>query len=108
VVAEMPSCFAEDFDRTGHSRFRHPSDISVRPHDRHYAYLTARAVAGTLSYGYVTCDPDWRAADGCAPAAGVLLNDTPGWARTARWYAAVRASCGRYFPQRSPFERTPA
>jgi len=113
VVAEMAELFAEDFDRTGHSRFRHPSDISVPAAlTGNYAYLTARAVPGTLSYGYVDlADPRLarRLHRLRATRPQVFcLNDHAGLGEDpAAVDAAVRAFLDRYFPQRSPFERTP-
>jgi hypothetical protein len=111
VVAEMAELFAEDFERTARSRFRHPSDISVPASlTGNYAYLTARAVPDTLSYGYVDlADPRLprrlRRLRSTRPQV-FCLNDHAGLgADPAAVDAAVRTFLDRYFPRPSPFER---
>jgi hypothetical protein len=112
VVAEMAELFAEDFERTARSRFRHPTDISVPASlTGNYAYLTARAVPGTLSYGYVDlADPRLprrlRRLRSTRPQV-FCLNDHAGLGDDpAAVDAAVRAFLERYFPRPSPFEQS--
>jgi hypothetical protein len=112
VVTEAADAFAADFARTTHSRFRHPTDISVPASlVGNYAYLTGRAVPAALSYGYVDlADPRLarrlRRLRTARPQA-FCLNDHGGLgADPAAVNAAVAAFLSRYFPRPSPFERS--
>lgn len=54
VMFEIEDRFPEVIDRTRHSRFRSPSDLSVAASfAQHYAFGTGRAVAGDLEAEYV-------------------------------------------------------
>jgi hypothetical protein len=112
VVAEAADAFAADFTRTTHSRFRHPTDISVPASlVGNYAYLTGRAVPAALSYVYVDlADPRLarrlRRLRTARPQA-FCLNDHGGLGTDpAAVDAAVAAFLKRYFPRPSPFERS--
>ena len=57
VLYEMEERYTEDFHRTARSRFRQHSDISIpSAMQHHYAYLSARAVEGSISYRYIGLD----------------------------------------------------
>jgi hypothetical protein len=131
VAAEAAETFAPDFARTTVSRFRHPSDISIPASlVGNYAYLTGRAVPGTLSYAYVDlADPrlDRRlrrlrtgrpqvfclndhAGLGADPAGASDSSERGTSERDKRASdtvnAAVTEFLARYYPDPSPFERT--
>lgn len=53
VLAEMEDTFPGEFERTGSSQFRQPTDISIAASLHHYyAYATGRGVTGSLRYFY--------------------------------------------------------
>jgi hypothetical protein len=113
VVTELAEVFSEDVERTTRSAFRHPTDLSIPASlSGNYAYLTARAVPGTLSYGYVDlADPRLprrlRRLRSTRPQV-FCLNDHAGLGDDpAAVDAAVRAFLNRYFPTPSPFEQSP-
>lgn len=111
VVEEMEGTFAADFARTTLSRFRHPTDISIPASlVGNYAYLTGRAVPGTLTYGYVDL-ADAKLARrlrrlGAERPQVFCLNDHAGLgADPAAVDQSVREFLRRYFPEPSAFER---
>jgi len=110
VLAEAEGTFAADFARTAHSRFRHPSDISVPASlIGNYSFLTGRAVPGPLSYVYVDlAGPrlarQLRRLRSTRPQV-FCLNDHAGpGADPAAVDAAVRAFLAAYYPRPSEFE----
>ena len=57
VIEEAEERFADVFDRTVHSRFRSPSDLSVAASfAQHYALATGRAVLGEIGSEYVNVE----------------------------------------------------
>ena len=67
VIAEIEERFFEHVDATAHHQFRHPDDISLLSSlQQNYAYLTGRAVPGTIRYRYT---------DLAAPVTPFLLAD---------------------------------
>ena len=53
VIAEIEERFAEYVDATAGHQFRHPDDISLLSSlQQYYAYLTGRAVPGTIRFRY--------------------------------------------------------
>ena len=53
VLFELEETFAEDYDRTTRSRFRHHDDIVADQLHHYYAQATGRAVPGALAYNYL-------------------------------------------------------
>lgn len=54
VLDEIESRFPDVIDRTRHSRFRSPGDLSVAASfGQHYAFATGRAIAGNIESEYV-------------------------------------------------------
>jgi hypothetical protein len=111
VLIELAEAFAADVERTTRSRFRHPTDLSIPASlSMNYAYLTARAVPGALSYAYVDlADPRLgrrlRKLRSTRPQV-FCLNDHAGLGDDpAAVDAAVRAFLSAYYPDPSPFER---
>ncbi|MGQ0631258.1 MAG: stealth conserved region 3 domain-containing protein [Sporichthyaceae bacterium] len=111
VVTEMESAFGADFARTAASSFRHPSDISIPASlVGNYAYLSARAVPGSLTYAYVDlADPRLgrrlRAIRAQHPQV-FCLNDHAGLgADPGAVTRAVTSFLAGYFPEPSSFER---
>ncbi|WP_244945414.1 stealth family protein [Couchioplanes caeruleus] len=115
VIAEIEQRFAEHVDATAGHQFRHPDDISLLSSlQQYYAYLTGRAVPGTIAYAY---------ADLANPAtplklAGLLrhrnldafcLNDTDSNEAVAAEQAALLDEfLPAYLPFASPYELTGA
>ncbi|MFI1989363.1 stealth conserved region 3 domain-containing protein [Actinoplanes sp. NPDC020271] len=107
VLAEIESRFAEPVRATAGHRFRHPDDVSMLSSlQQYYAYLTGRAVPGTIRHRYADL------ADPSTPRklATVLhdrdvdtlcLNDVDGPA------AAFDDFLRAFLPFPSPFETTP-
>ncbi|MFI7547703.1 stealth family protein [Actinoplanes sp. NPDC049599] len=111
VIAEIEERFFEHVDATANHQFRHPDDISLLSSlQQHYAYLTGRAVPGSIEYRY---------ADLAAPAtpfklANLLrnrnldafcLNDTDsGPALVADQEAMLADFLPAYLPFVSPYE----
>ena len=57
VLYEMEERYPEAFHRTARSRFRQHSDVSIPSSlQHHYAYLSARAVEGSIAYRYIGLD----------------------------------------------------
>jgi hypothetical protein len=53
VIAEIEERFAEYVEATANHQFRHPDDISLLSSlQQYYAYLTGRAVPGTIRFRY--------------------------------------------------------
>jgi hypothetical protein len=53
VIAEIEERFFEHVDATANHQFRHPDDISLLSSlQQHYAYLTGRAVPGSIRFRY--------------------------------------------------------
>ena len=53
VIAEIEERFLEHVDATAGHQFRHPDDISLLTSlQQYYAYLTGRAVPGTIGFRY--------------------------------------------------------
>lgn len=113
VVEEMEKAFEADFLRTARSRFRHPSDLSIPASlSANYSWFTARAVPGSLRYGYVdVADPRLRRRlqrllterpDVFCVNDHAGLGDDP-----AAVDAMVAEFLEEYFPLPGPFERAP-
>ncbi|WP_052359553.1 stealth family protein [Actinoplanes friuliensis] len=111
VIAEIEERFAEHIDATASHQFRHPDDVSLLSSlQQYYAYLTGRAVQGSIDYKY---------ADLAAPATpfklaellrhrnldAFCLNDTDSDEALACEQAALLADfLPAYLPFVSPFE----
>lgn len=54
VLVEMEERFAQEFDRTAHSRFRQATDFNVASNFSHYyAFATGQAVPGDITSAYI-------------------------------------------------------
>lgn len=54
VLYEMEERYRDHFHRTARSRFRNPTDLSIPSSmQHHYAYLSGRAVEGSITYRYI-------------------------------------------------------
>jgi hypothetical protein len=111
VLAEIEQTLTEEVLGTAAHPFRHPADLSIPSSMEHYwAYLTGRAVPGTIKYTY---------ADLAHPSTPMrlafllanrhcdvfCLNDTDSAAVAHEEQAAMMAEfLPQYFPFRSPFE----
>ncbi len=112
VMRDIEERFAEDVERTSHSRFRATTDIAMGASlHHHHAYLTGRAVPGTFKLRYVdVARPD--AADRMAELLATrgfdffCLNDvnTPA-DRQDHIAGQLRAFLESYFPFPSRYER---
>ncbi|MGW7084085.1 stealth conserved region 3 domain-containing protein [Streptomyces sp. NPDC054871] len=112
VLAELTERFPEELEATARSRFRSNSDLAlVSSLHHHYAYLTGRAVPGSLAYDFV--DIGSRADHA---RLGQLLQgrnktafcigESPDSELTEEEMAlAIRSFLTAYFPVRSPYER---
>ncbi|MGQ0623587.1 MAG: stealth family protein [Sporichthyaceae bacterium] len=113
VVAELTAQFPADVERTSASTFRHPSDLSIPASlVGNYAFLSAKAVPGALSYAYVDlADPRLRRrlrAIRTAHPQVFCLNDHAGLdADPAAVTAAITEFLAAYFPEPSSFEVSP-
>jgi hypothetical protein len=110
VVLEAEGAYAAEFARTALSRFRHPDDISVPASlIGHYAYLTGRAVPGSLSYAYVDlADPHLnrrlRRLRTARPQVFCLNDHADSTADPGTIDVAVRTFLATAFPRPSEFE----
>ncbi|MFI5890213.1 stealth family protein [Actinoplanes sp. NPDC051513] len=111
VLEEIEQWLPDVVGKTAEHQFRHPADLSIPSSLQHYwAYLTKRAVPGTIKYTY---------ADLAHPSTPVqlafllsrrhcdvfCLNDTDSAAVALDEQAAMMADfLPKYFPFRSPFE----
>ncbi|WP_246607156.1 stealth family protein [Paractinoplanes toevensis] len=111
VLAEIERTIPEEVLRTAQHPFRHPEDLSIPSSLQHYwAYLTGRAVPGTIKYTYA----DLAHPSTPARLAFLLarrgtdvfcLNDTDSATVAQAEQLAIMADfLPRYFPFRSPFE----
>jgi hypothetical protein len=113
VLAEMDARFAARTAETAGHRFRHPDDISMASSLHHYyAYLTGRAVPGSIRYLYTDlADRETayrlRRLLSARSYDAFCLNDTDADdAAQARRRAHLRWFLASYFPQPCAYERT--
>lgn len=112
VLAEIEEEFRDEYAATMASRFRSTSDLSpVSNLYHHYAFLTGRAVPGTVRYGYVQLAvPDLPQRLGRALARrdweAFCLNDAYSTAEElASQDTILRPFLDAYFPVASPYEK---
>ena len=111
VVEEMEAEFADEFKRTSASQLRHPTNISVASSLHHYyAYLTGRAIPGSITYDYINLSR-WDLAQRLDSMLEhrrydtFCLNDTDHHDDPDRRDAIVAEFLEAYFPIPSPWER---
>lgn len=57
TMEELEGAFPDEFERTRHSRFRSPTDVSTATSlALHYGLITGRAVLGTIGHDYVNIE----------------------------------------------------
>jgi hypothetical protein len=112
VITEIENEFRDDFAATMASRFRSTEDLSVPSNLYHYyAYLSGRAVAGSVKYGYIQLAvPDLAARLARALARrdwdAFCLNDAYSTAdQLASQDTILRPFLDGYFPIPSPYEK---
>jgi stealth protein CR2/Stealth-like protein len=112
VLTEIENEFAAEYKATMASRFRSPRDLSPVSNLYHYyAYLTGRAVPGSVKYGYLQLAvPDLTARLARALARrdwdAFCLNDAYSTeAELASQETILRPFLDSYFPVPSPYEK---
>ncbi len=112
ILFEMEEELSEEFGRTAAAQLRSPTDIAVPSSLYHYyAYLTGRAVEGSITSSYVDlAEPSLaRRLDDLAHRRNVdvcCLNDTATAPETIdREQALLEAFFKRYLPAKCEFER---
>ncbi|OFW65386.1 MAG: hypothetical protein A2Z12_04585 [Actinobacteria bacterium RBG_16_68_21] len=111
VIREIEERFGDRLDATALARFRSPSDLSLASSlSQHYAFATARAVVGSLSFLYLNIADRWAPTQLEALAEArdrdvFCLNETSmTGAREDRVDRMVQSFLEDYFPKPSPFE----
>ncbi|MFG2496598.1 stealth conserved region 3 domain-containing protein [Streptomyces sp. NPDC048441] len=111
VLAELTERFADGLEATARSRFRSNSDLAlVSSLHHHYAYLTGRAVPGSITYDFV--DIGSRAdhsrlgqlLQGRSKTAFCIGESPDSELSEEEMALAMRAFLAAYFPVRSPYE----
>ncbi len=112
VLAEITERFPEELAATARSRFRSVGDHSlVSSLHQHYAYLTGRAVPGSISYDFVDIgDRADHARLGRLlqnrDRTAFCIGESPDSGMADEEMAlAIRSFLTAYFPVRSPYER---
>ncbi|MGA4841578.1 stealth conserved region 3 domain-containing protein [Streptomyces sp. G45] len=113
ILAELHERYGDELRATARSRFRGTADHSlVSSLHQHYAYLTGRAVPGSLAYDFVDIG---RRADHARlgrllqsrDKTAFCVGETPGGDLTDEETAlTMRAFLTAYFPVPSPYERS--
>ncbi|WP_283138619.1 stealth family protein [Rhizohabitans arisaemae] len=110
LLAEIERRFAAEVRATAHRRFRSSTDVSMASSlHPYYAYLSGRAVHGSIEYTYVDLSvartpAKLRRILACREYDAFCLNDTD--ATTPEQDARFRRFLERYLPEPSPFERS--
>jgi glycosyltransferase involved in cell wall biosynthesis len=111
VLAELTQRFPEELEATARSRFRSNGDYAlVSSLHHHYAYLTGRAVPGTISYDFVDIgSPTDHSRLGQLlqgrNKTAFCIGESPASELTDEEMAlAMRSFLAAYFPVRSPYE----
>lgn len=112
VLFELEELFAEAYDSTTKSRFRHHDDIVADQLHHYYAQATARAVPGSLGYTYLNVlDDSFRPVfNGFAKKRdrdAMCVNDAPVPGATPLPEEFVRSFLDDFYPAPSQFERVP-
>lgn len=109
VLAEQEEIFAEEYEATSRSRFRHHNDIVADQLHHYYAQATGRAVPGSLRYTYINVLDD----SFISPMEDLLrrrdrdamcINDAPVPGSQPMPPEAVATFLQTYFPAPSQFE----
>ncbi|GAA1998531.1 stealth conserved region 3 domain-containing protein [Nocardiopsis rhodophaea] len=115
VLAEIEARFPEEVAATAASRLRAHTDISIPSSlHHHYAYLTGRAVPGTVVYAYVDVgDPAQHVKltqllSGRNRDVFCVTDSTPHRVPRAEQARMIRAFLRGYFPLAAPWERDAA
>ncbi|ASU85443.1 hypothetical protein CDO52_23930 [Nocardiopsis gilva YIM 90087] len=111
VLAEIDTCFPEEVAATAASRLRSHTDLSIPSSlHHHYAYLTGRAVPGTVVYAYVDVgDPAQHVKltqllGGRNRDVFCVTDSTPHSVPRAEQARMIRAFLRGYFPLAAPWE----
>ena len=110
VLRELEEMFAEAYEATTHSRFRHHDDIVADQLHHYYAQATARAVPGRLGYTYLNVldDSFIPVFDGFAQKRdrdAMCVNDAPVPGATPIDDTYVQRFLDDFFPAPSRFEK---
>lgn len=111
VLYEQEETFAEAYERTTRSQFRHHEDIVADQLHHYYAQATGRAVPGQLMYTYLNVldDSFIPVFNGFAlkrDRDAICVNDAPVPGATPIPDEFVQTFLDNYFPAPSQFERT--
>lgn len=111
VQQEMEKRFAEAYDRTSRSRFRHHNDIAADQLFHYYAQITGRAIVGNIRYAYINIGDrrKEKELERLLESRGrdvFCLNDAPQHNARAMTDSTVRGFLDAYFPVPSAWERT--
>ncbi|WP_152352741.1 Stealth CR1 domain-containing protein [Brachybacterium subflavum] len=110
VLYELEETFAEAYDATTRSRFRHHEDIVADQLHHYYAQATGRAVPGSLGYTYLNVLDDRFVPvfNGFAKKRdrdAMCVNDAPVPGAVPINEVFVAAFLGNFFPASSAFEK---
>ncbi|MEU1149232.1 stealth conserved region 3 domain-containing protein [Streptomyces sp. NPDC005863] len=116
ILAEITERFPDELAATARSRFRSRTDIAlVSSLHQHYAYLTGRAVPGTIAYDFVDIGDRadharlGRLLQNRDRTAFCIGESPDGGVTDEEMALAIRSFLTAYFPVRSPYElREPA
>lgn len=113
TMEELDATFPDDFDRTRHSRFRSPRDLSTASSlGLHYGIATGRAVLGSIDHMYVNIESGRLGVHldlllRSRSIATFCLNETDQRSdHPDRVDARVRRFLAAYYPAPAPWERS--